>query len=221
MKIFIFITTLLIARVHLVYSQHSDTLNLPVFYKYLSLDLHKSIPLQFDGSGYVIEPEVIFQRKNIIFPVLLGISEVNKILYDDFKYKSNGKYMKLGVGFQTNYYKDENGSDHTIFGISGIVSYHNEVGNKVLEGYYFDDYIVDMTRSNVSYGVEIFFSFRKIFKNDFFIVITPKIAINLDELDYIPVPVYYLPGFGVIRHNFGSEYGGVAVESSFRIGYKF
>jgi len=191
---------------------------------FIGLEILKPLTWILDGSSYVVEPEITYQRKHLLWKLSVGHSSIDKQIYHELIYSSKGYFIKAGMGMELDYFSKHNSQNSIIYGVNLIFSSNDEKGIVDFNGDYFEDYSHRIDQHNNSKGVEVYFTNRTLISEKAFISFSARIAYIVNAHQQEEFPVYYAPGFGVVNL-FGSENqdnnnqfsGGLSI----KIGYRF
>lgn len=191
---------------------------------FISIELLKPLAWILDGSSYVLEPELTYQRKNLLWKLSVGHSSIDKQIYREMTYSSKGYFIKAGIGIELDYLSKSSSQNSILYGVNLIFSSNDENGIVDFNGDYFGNYSHSIDQHNNSKGAEIYFTNRTLISEKAFISFSVRIAYIVNAHQQEEFPVYYTPGFGVVNV-FGSENkdknnqltGGLSI----KIGYRF
>lgn len=187
---------------------------------YFSIELLKTIPWLMIDNAYIIEPQIEYRSKGLVLLGQFGINSIKNTIYDDLAYKNEGMYFKVGAAVDFSYYNNKVDRNNVLLGGNLVFSSFDETGTIDLENNYFDDPV--LTQRNESRGIEIYFAYRRVFDNNFFMTISPRMAYVMTNYEEPYFPVYYNPGFGVVNIFEGVNGNHrLTVGASIKIGYRF
>jgi len=187
---------------------------------YVSIELLKTLPWLMIDNAYVIEPQLEYRSKSVVFKVQYGMNDIKNTIYDNMEYRNQGSHFKLGVGVDFSYFGNNADRNNAVLGGSLIFASYTETGTVEIENPYFGNPII--TQKNDSRGMEVFFMYRRVFENNFFLSITPRIAFVMTNYENTNFPVYYVPGFGTVNvFESSSSNSRATVGVAFKIGYRF
>lgn len=187
---------------------------------YLSIELLKTIPWLMIDNAYIIEPQLEYRSKALVLVAQFGMNDIKNKIYDRMEYRNEGTYFKVGAGVDFSYYNKRNDRNNMILGGNLIFSSYKETGVVDLESNYFDDPV--LIQENDSRGLEVYYTYRRVFDNNFFMNITPRIAYVMTEYEASEFPVYYVPGFGIVNvfESSNSNFD-LTIGVSLKVGYRF
>lgn len=187
---------------------------------YLSVELLKTIPWLMIDNAYIIEPQLEYRSKSLVLSIQYGLNDIKNTIYDRVEYRNQGTYYKIGAGIDFSYFKNNDDRNNIILGGNLIFSSYKETGVVKFENPYFGD--AELTQENDSRGIEVYFTYRRVFDNNFFVNISPRIAYVMTEYDEPSFPVYYASGFGIVNvfENSSSNLD-ITIGASLKVGYRF
>lgn len=191
---------------------------------FISLELLKPLSLIMDGSSYVIEPEITYQRKKLLWKLSAGHSSIDKQVYREMKYSSKGYFIKVGMGMELEYVRKSSSQNSILSGVNFIFSSNDENGIVDFSGDYFGDYSHQMKQHNNSRGAEMYFTHRTLISEKVFFSLGVRIAYVANSHQQEEFPVYYTSGFGVVNilgnqeQNYNNQLSGGL---SIKLGYRF
>ncbi|MDH5366945.1 MAG: DUF6048 family protein [Cyclobacteriaceae bacterium] len=187
---------------------------------YLSVELLKTIPWLMIDNAYIIEPQLEYRSKSLVLSLQYGLNDIKNIIYNRMEYRNQGTYYKIGAGIDFSYFKNNDDRNNIILGGNLIFSSYKETGVVVFENPYFGN--AELIQENDSRGIEVYFTYRRVFENNFFVNVTPRIAYVITDYDEPLFPVYYASGYGVVNvfENNTSNLN-FTIGASLKVGYRF
>ncbi|MDH5475737.1 MAG: DUF6048 family protein [Cyclobacteriaceae bacterium] len=187
---------------------------------YVSIELLKTIPWVMIDNAYIIEPQLEFRTKGLVLAFQYGMNDIKNTIYDKMEYRNEGIYYKIGAGVDFSYYKNNDDRNNLILGGNLIFSSYKETGIVRFDKPYFGDAI--LTQENESRGIELYFNYRRVFENNFFISAKPRMAFMMTKYNEPFFPVYYAAGFGVVNilENNTNNLN-LTIGASVKVGYRF
>ena len=215
--------------IHALQAQ-DEPAQIPTSQKLVSVEVMKPLFWFMKNGGFVLEPEFIYKHKGLHYTVAVGYSSIHDDIYHDLEYENKGTHLKLGVGIQLNYNKEKLKSNHLVIGANLIFSSFTESATIINNFSSYGPLGQDLEQKNNSRGIETYFTYRRIFENNFYASISPSLSLVLSEIINDKFPVYYVPGFGIINNDdestiistpFTENGGASTVGLSIKIGYRF